>query len=131
VGADPRLCALLDRQASELLARLPRADALTERTRQAVHEAIRAGDPTLERTARALGMSTRSLQRHLRAQGTTHRRIVDEVRREMAIGYVERAELGLSEVAFVTGFTEAAAFHRAFKRWTGRTASAFRSERRS
>lgn len=79
---------------------------------------------SLARAAAALGMSSRTLQRRLQQEGTTFRAVLD------AIG-LERARLLQSGVttaralAASLGFSEAAAFHRAFKRWTGTTPRKF------
>ena len=79
-----------------------------------------------ETVADHLRMSARTLSRRLADEGTSHKAILDELRADLARRYLEDAELAISEVAFLLGFSEPSAFHRAFKRWTGQTPSQFR-----
>jgi AraC-like DNA-binding protein len=115
--ADPALAAILARQADAMLARLPRTEGVIAEVRRAVVDGVTG----LEAVARRLATSPRSLQRALAAEGTSLARVADDVRREAAIAHVEAGRLGLAEIAFVLGFSEVSAFHRAFRRWTGRT----------
>ena len=57
----------------------------------------------------------------LEDEGTTFARLVDDVRRRRAVSMVRDRSLSLGEIAFLLGFSEASAFHRAFRRWTGGT----------
>jgi AraC-like DNA-binding protein len=124
--ADPSLCALLDRHARELLARYPREDSLVERIRTLMKGELNGGDASLEVVAERLGMSARTLQRKLQASGTSHQELLDEMRRDLAVRYLREPGMAVCEVAYLLGFSESSAFHRAFKRWTGTTPSEFR-----
>ena len=126
VKADANLCALLDRHANELLARYPREDSLVERVRALLKDELNGGDASLEFCAARLGMSARTLQRRLRALGTSHHELLDEMRRELAVRYLREPGIAVCEVAYLLGFSESSAFHRAFKRWTGATPNEFR-----
>jgi AraC-like DNA-binding protein len=120
-GAQPGVLAVLIEHADLLLARLPRGPALVERTRRAIGERLRGGDPSLESVARELGMSARSLQRHLRELGSSFNALADEVREATARLYLEQPDMALAEIGYLLGFADQSTFHRAFKRWTGRT----------
>lgn len=126
VKADPSLCALLDRHANELLARYPREDSLVERIRTLMKDELNGGDASLEVVAERIGMSARTLQRKLRALGTSHQELLDEMRRDLAMRYLREPGMAVCEVAYLLGFSESSAFHRAFKRWTGATPNEFR-----
>ena len=63
-------------------------------------------------------MSGRTLHRRLGEENTTFRQVVSEVRRELAERHLREGKLTVAEIAFLLGFSEASAFHRAFKRWT-------------
>jgi AraC-like DNA-binding protein len=120
VRADPALSAILDRHAAELLRKLPPAQTLSQRARALLAAELRGGDPTLERIAPKLGIGDRTLRRRLKEEGTSVTEILDELRRELALRYLEEDTMTLDAIAFELGFADARAFRRAFKRWTGR-----------
>jgi len=126
VKADPGLIALLDRHAAELVARFSREDTLRDKVQNLIRNELRGGNAALNRVAEQLGMSARTLQRKLQASGTSHQKLLDEVRHELALRYLREPELAVCEVAYLLGFSESSAFHRAFKRWTGTTPNEFR-----
>ena len=49
------------------------------------------------------------------------KRLVDDVRRELALRYLADGKSDLTEIAFLVGYSELSAFDRAFRRWTGST----------
>jgi AraC-like DNA-binding protein len=117
--ADPALAAIMRRHASASLERLPAAAATSTAVRQVLAAGMETGDVGLPRVARSMGVSPRTLQRALAAEGTTLAGILDELRREMAASHVAAGGLSLTEIAFLLGFSEVSAFHRAYRRWTG------------
>lgn len=91
----------------------------------------RAADRRLEDTsddllARALATSKRTLQRALRGGGTTFTELVDEVRHELARGYLEEGRFNALDVSYLVGFSHPNSFYRAFRRWTGRSPESYR-----
>lgn len=96
-------------------------DDFLARVRVQARAALDAGDARLEGVARRLGVGARTLQRRLEDGGTTYARLLDDVKRRTAKRWVEDGTLSFGEIAFALGFSEPSAFHRAFKRWTGRT----------
>jgi AraC-like DNA-binding protein len=129
-GADPKLHDLLRKHAELLLAELPKAESLTEKVRDLIAQQLSGGNPSVELIARQVHMSPRTLGRRLEHEGTTFKELLDDMRRRMALRYVGGHDLGLSEIAFLLGFSQTAAFHRAFKRWTGQTPLEYRRARR-
>jgi AraC-like DNA-binding protein len=120
-GGHSGVLAVLAEHAELLLSRLPRGPDLVERTRRAIAGRLRGGDPSLEGVARELGMSERSLQRHLRDLGYTFNALADEVREATARLYLEQPDMALAEIGYLLGFADQSTFQRAFKRWTGCT----------
>jgi AraC-like DNA-binding protein len=114
--ASERAVRHLDRLLDEMLAELPRRPGLAEEVRAALAADLRSG-PTLEDVAARLGATPRSLQRRLRAAGSSFQELLDELRRELSLRYLAEEDLPLVEVAFSLGFAEQSAFHRAFRRW--------------
>jgi AraC-like DNA-binding protein len=126
VQADLGLCKVLDRYAEELLAKLPTSESFLDRVRHILSQGLRGGDPSLAAIAQQLGYAPRTLQRKLQAAGTSYYTLLDDMRRELSVYYLKDAQLAVSEIAFLLGFSESSAFHRAFKRWTGISPGEFR-----
>jgi AraC-like DNA-binding protein len=127
---DPKLHELLCRMAEDRLAELPLAEPLTQRVRVAIAAELRGGNPSVEHVAARLHMSRRTLARKLRSEGTSFKATLDELRRGLAERYLVLGDLGLSEVAALLGFSDSAAFHRAFRRWRNESPGAYRRARR-
>lgn len=126
---DPSLLALLDQYAADRLGR-PRAATFADRARAALSEELQAGNVTAHGLAARLKVSVRTLHRSLAAERTSYRRLLDQLRLEIAGRHLLDDRMSVAEVGFLVGFSELSAFHRAFKRWTGRTPMAFRADAR-
>jgi AraC-like DNA-binding protein len=125
-GRDPKLHDVLRRYAETSLAALPQPESVTEKVRRLIVEQLASGEFSLEEAARRLRMSSRTLGRRLSEEGTTFKSLVDDTRKRIALRYVAGHDLGLAEVALLSGFTETPSFYRAFRRWTGMTPSKYR-----
>jgi AraC-like DNA-binding protein len=117
--ADASLVPLLEKHARQLLAAFRRNSGLAAIS-QAVIELIPDGEVGVGRVAQRLAKSTRSLQRELRAHGTTFHRLLQELRMEMANDYLASSELSLQEIAARLGYREQSSFCHAYRNWTGR-----------
>jgi AraC-like DNA-binding protein len=82
------------------------------------HERVRVED-----VARSLGMSKRTLARRLSDEGLNFTEILQQLRRDLAVRYLDDRRLHVSKIAWLLGFHEVSAFTHAFKRWTGKTPS--------
>jgi AraC-like DNA-binding protein len=127
-GADPALTALLARQLDKLLEALPADASVSSRARALVAEDLPSGNASVERVARQLAMSMRTLSRRLDAEGTSFREVLDSVREELAFARLRDPSVEIGEIAFLLGYSESSAFHRWFRRRTGRTPVGFRRE---
>lgn len=99
-------------------------ESLVERE---VSRSLSEGIPRMANVARRLAMSERTLHRRLSERGLSFKTVVERTRRQLAENLLRESRYTLSEVAFLTGFSEQSAFNRAFKRWTGQTPTAFRA----
>jgi AraC-like DNA-binding protein len=81
------------------------------------------GTPTKAETARLLRMTSRTLLRRLKQEGTTFTAIIDQLREELAFQYLQRDNMSIGEASYLLGFSDEGTFSRAFKRWTGRRPS--------
>jgi AraC-like DNA-binding protein len=107
------------------LARFPDQHGLDARLRQAICDELRLGQLSLETVAKRLGTPPRTLQRRLRQEGTSFAEMADRLRRDLAERYLRDRRLSVAETAFLVGFSDVSAFHRAFVRWTGKTPRTF------
>jgi AraC-like DNA-binding protein len=78
--------------------------------------------------AKELGMSSRSLTRRLSELDTSFGRIVQELRRKLALKYLGEGELAVTEVAFLLGYSEVSTFNHSFRRWTGKSPTQYKRE---
>jgi AraC-like DNA-binding protein len=92
---------------------------------------MRGTVPRLADVAAELGLGARCLQMKLHDEGTTFQRLCDSVRKTLATEALADPRVTVHEVAFLVGFSEPSAFHRAFRRWTGMTPMSFRSKKSS
>ncbi|MEZ5079407.1 MAG: AraC family transcriptional regulator [Thermoleophilia bacterium] len=125
--ADEGLSQYLLAQLDDLKARSGER-SIVEAVRAAVADALPDGQPSKSSVARRLGMSERTLHRHLAERGETFQALATDARRAAAESLLRSGGTTLTDVAFLTGFSDQTAFSRAFKRWTGRTPAAYRAE---
>ncbi len=81
-----------------------------------------------EDLAAQMRLSPSTLRHRLAAEGQTYAAIRDGVRRDLAVEMLQTTALGVGEIAANLGFSEPSAFHRAFRKWTGKSPAAFRRE---
>jgi AraC-like DNA-binding protein len=86
---------------------------------------------TMQSVSRALGVSVRSLRRHLTAEGKRFSDLVSEAQAEIARSCLLDERRTIMDTACELGFSDSTSFHRAFKRWTGLTPSEFRKQKPS
>lgn len=82
--------------------------------------------PGMAEIGRAVGLPEHTLRRRLKAEGVDYTDIRNQVRRDMSVRLLTTTTLPVEEIAARTGFSEASAFIRAFRSWTGLTPRAYR-----
>ena len=93
---------------------------ITQRLAEGAPMATVAGD---------LGMTERTLRRRLGVEGTSYRALLEEVRESLAAEMLATGRLAVEDVALRLGYAEASSFIAAFRRWTGRTPTAWQRDR--
>ncbi|KSV66633.1 hypothetical protein N182_35025 [Sinorhizobium sp. GL2] len=88
-------------------------------------------EATAKAVAKLLGLSERSLARRLAEEDLSFGGILDELRRDLAVRYLEEENLQASQIAWLLGFQHPSSFTHAFRRWTGKSPSEFRTSRGS
>jgi AraC-like DNA-binding protein len=125
-NTNPGLASVLERYALELLDKLSVKGSCSDQVREHICQALPRGNASLEIIATELALTPRTLQRRLRAEGTSHEALLDQLRHTLAMDYLQRSGLGTEDVAVMLGFADSRGFRRAFKRWTGMSPSELR-----
>lgn len=116
----------VDRLWQLIQARVLPSLAFSLKVRPLIAEQLAQGPVRAETVAERLHMSRHTLHRKLRLENLTFGRLLDDVRRELAVTLLKELDRPLVEVAELLGFSELSAFCRAFKRWVGQSPGAFR-----
>lgn len=110
----------LSEHAERLISELRTAKTARGRVEQYLMPILHTGEASMDEVASALGQSRQTLYRNLRAEGVTFAQVLDDLRRRLALDYLESKRVSVNETAFLVGFSDRSAFSRAFKRWTGK-----------
>ena len=112
---------------SELQERNAGAD-VGDQVKRALKRSLAGKRPTLQHTAREMGMSARTLQRRLTDANITFQRVVEDTRRELARHYLDHSPVELNEIAYLLGYENANSFFRAFQGWEGTSPGEWRTQ---
>jgi AraC-like DNA-binding protein len=125
ISADHRAAEWLEFGAKAALERMDDS-GVTPKVRAQLERMLQGDEPTLAVVASELCMSERTLQRRLSAEGQTFRRVLDEMRRDVAQRSLAAGKRNVPELAYLLGFEDSNSFYRSFRRWTGTTPESFR-----
>ncbi len=123
-GADPVLRKIL---AAAVEREMPVSDRTSDKLHALLRRELRNGLTTIDEASAVLNVSSRTLTRHLRDEGTTFQECLDQVRFELVRVY-RRQSLSALEIALLIGFHDSKSLYRAFKRWSGVSFSEYRFE---
>ncbi len=120
-NADPYLCEMLDIHAKHLIQRLPPEKDVLYELGRILREKLPHGEIDLNSMAKEMSMSRRSLQRRLKNQGVSYRKVLNQTRFEIARELLNQKDVSAEEIAGMVGYSEKSSFYRAFKQWTSKT----------
>jgi AraC-like DNA-binding protein len=103
-------------------------NSIVVRVTHMISDYVNQDFPEFETIAEKTCMTSVTLRRRLREEGSSYRQIKDDLRRDTAIYNLGRGHLSIEQVAESVGFAEPTSFFRAFKRWTGVTPRAYISK---
>ncbi len=115
--AQPAMHEQLTRLCEREMQRIRRGWTTRDQVRHLLTPLFRGETPGLETIALKLGVAPWTLQRRLTAEGTCFRELVDETRKQLARDYIRETDISLAEIAWLLGFANPAAFHKAYRRW--------------
>lgn len=125
--ADQATATMAENQCADILARLGPKEGIASKVRR-ILLSTPGQFPPVDAVASHLATSTRTLSRSLREIGTSYQRILDEVRKEMAIEYLRNSNLPIEEIAALVGYSDPSNFRKAFRRWTTQAPSYYRTQ---
>lgn len=123
---NPELCQLHESLARRHLASLEQSISWKMRVATVLQHLLIQGSTQKEQIAAVLGLSPRALQNRLAEEGCSYVQIFDEVRHKLALDYIADPLLTLGQIAVLLNFSDASAFYRAFRRWTGAVPGEYR-----
>ena len=103
------------------------AGSLRASVENEIYRLLPHGRASAETAARALGMSPRTLARRLAEEGASFAKLLDDLRRTLALQYVSESNFTIAQIAWLLGYERSESFSHAFRRWTGQSPSRFRS----
>ncbi|MFG6568611.1 helix-turn-helix domain-containing protein [Sulfitobacter sp. 1A13679] len=124
-GGKEYVFGVFTRHADGLLEELAAQDTVRAAVETRMLADLHEGTLSMDHIARDLGMSRQTLYRRLKDEGTTFAQVHDDLRRRMAMDYLSARKVSVGETAYLLGFSEASAFVRAFRRWTGTSPTAW------
>lgn len=125
---NPFLSQILTAHAEELLEDLERSKSTRGSVERLLIPILHTGEASVDMIASKIGVSRQTLFRKLKTEGVTFEQVLDELRYKLACEYLNRKGVSVNQTAYLLGFSEPAAFSRAFKRWTGSSPRMMRSK---
>ena len=122
--ADNPFSAFLGDLAKAFVTAVERPSAFRRDVEGRIEALLEAGHATIDRVAGDMGLSRQTLYRRLKDDGVTFEQLLDKLRHRLAIRYLREDKLSVKAASYRLGFSDPAAFSRAFKRWTGNSPSA-------
>ena len=118
----------LTEQAEKYLRSLYQQDNIAGELKRKLADLLARGEANADAACRALRLSRRTLQRRLKAEKTSFQKILNEVRAELAVKYLEDARLKSLEIAMLLGYSSLSSFTTAFKSWYDMPPAAYRQK---
>jgi AraC-like DNA-binding protein len=112
---------ILTRHADALLAEMASATTIRGKVEGLLLPLLHTGEIGVDAMADKLAMSRQTLYRRLKEEGCTFEQVLDDLRHRLALDYLTARKASVNETAYLVGFSDPAAFSRAFKRWTGKS----------
>lgn len=121
VQSEASLTTMLETYPAELFRIDPESHGVGNKVKNLIGTDFQRPLPSLQDVAERLHMTTPTLHRRLREEGTSFQQLKDQCRKNAAIGYLGRGEYTTAQLSELMGFSDSSTFHRAFKKWTGLT----------
>ncbi|MCG7407107.1 AraC family transcriptional regulator [Paenibacillus sp. ACRRX] len=126
--SDSKLLGVFEKMARETKDELTQSSLFSDRVVLWMKESVPSFFPTLLQAAEYFTISIRTLQNKLKAEQTSYNELSVQVRKELAMSYLQKREYSVGDIAYLLHFSEPSAFQSAFKKWTGLTPGQYRNQ---
>lgn len=122
------LLRILVKHAEEKIQTMHEEQGFSSQVKQTIVNLVKPSFPTIQQVAANLNLSVRTVQRKLGNEGKTYKEIIESLRKEFALQYLQQNELTINEIAYLLDYAEASTFIRSFKRWYNQTPGDYRKD---
>lgn len=126
VTGDYHLLQVLVQYAEKKLTAYKKEGGFASVVRQSIVNLVKPQFPTIEQVSANLNISVRTLQRRLKEEDLTFKKVLDELKQQFALDYLKNKTLSVKEIAYLLDYAEASSFIRSFRRWTGKSPETYR-----
>jgi AraC-like DNA-binding protein len=112
---------VLSERAEALLKELEVSTTARGKVESLLMPILHTGEASMDAIACKMAVSRQTLLRKLKAEGVTFDKVLDDLRHRLALHFLSSKKVSVNETAYLVGFSDPAAFSRAFKRWTGKS----------
>ena len=127
MGGNREIAHQNDRIIEDYMAAMDKADIIA-RVKQIIIQTLSSGNCNKQRVANEMAMSPSALQQKLAQRNSSFQDLLNQVRRSLALAYMEQARVSITEMSFMLGFADTSSFTRAFRRWTGKSPRDYRRD---
>jgi len=124
--ASLELLNLMKQRADKVIADSIGKETLSAQVARLLADALMGQEPDKGFIAQQLGVSQRTLQRKLAKENSSYQEVLDQTRHNLALEYLQQAQLSVADIAYLLGFAEPSTFYRAFKKWHAMTPGQYR-----
>ena len=122
----PYIKEILARHADKLKIKLEKSKGFQDKVRKIIIENLDSKDVSMEMISNELNLSIRTLYRKLKEEDISYKALLIDIKKQLARAYLQETSFTINDISYLLGFSEASAFHRAFKRWFGMNPSEYR-----
>lgn len=127
IYSDYQLMLTLEQVACQRLTDLlPESRLWQDKIKQMIYAMLGPQIPSIDTLAHNLAMSPRSIQRKLKAEGSSYAQLTLAIKKDLALTYLNK-DLSIKEISFLMGYAETSSFVHAFKKWFGQSPLRYRN----
>lgn len=115
-----------EQHAKDIIESLDINDSYTNRAGKIIAGILNENTLSIQIVAKKMAVSVRKLQLKLQQEKTTYSKLLNDIRKGLAVSYLKNRQISITEIAYLLGYSEVSVFYRAFKKWTDKTPIQYR-----